>query len=106
MKKIFKAIGIIAIVGIIVVLLTNIAPLTIYSKTETETDIYYTYECLNENGTGWRPYSYESYSEQQPWFTEDNIDRLREIKHTDTVTYKTTYKLKGFEIIKEKEHSN
>lgn len=100
MKKIFKVVGIIAIIGIIVVLLTNISPLTIYSKTRIETKVYYTYECLNENGSGWHPYSYETYDEQQPWFTEDNINTLREIKHTDRIAHKTTYQLKGFEIIK------
>lgn len=103
MKKVFKVIGVIAIVGIIVVLLTNIAPLTVYSKTETETKIYYTYEVLYNNN--WWDYG-DRYDEQQPWFTEDNINTLREIKHTDITVYKTRYKLKGFEIIKEKAQVN
>ena len=106
MKKIFKAMGIVAIIGIIVVLLTNIEPLTIYSKTtETGTKVYYTYEELNEYGE-WIPINNNYiYSEQQAFFTKDNMDTLREIKHTDVTTHSVTYQLKGFQIIK-KEHSN
>ena len=109
MKKVLKVMGIIAIIGIIVVLLTNIEPLTIYSKTGTETKVYYTYEYLDEYSGKWEPcqrseYSGE-YSEQQAFFTKDNMDTLREIKHTDVTTHSVTYQLKGFQIIK-REHSN
>mgnify|MGYP003538960486 CR=1 FL=1 len=102
--------GIVAIIGIIVVLLTNIEPLTIYSKTtETGTRVYYTYEQRNKYNGEWEPcwsteYSGE-YSEQQAFFTKDNMDTLREIKHTDVTTHSVTYQLKGFQIIK-REHSN
>lgn len=109
MKKVLKVMGIVAIIGIIVVLLTNIEPLTLYSKTTgTETKVYYTYEQLNDSGE-WEPcqgseYSGE-FSEQQAIFTKDNMDTLREIKHTDIITHSVTYQLKGFQIIK-KEYSN
>lgn len=99
MKKIFKVMGIVAAAVIGMILYTNAFPLTIYSKTETETKVYYTYEEFKEWGI-W----YELpgvYDEQQPLFTEDNIDTLREIKHTKTTVHKIRYKLKGFEIIKE-----
>ena len=99
MKKVLKVMGIIAIIGIIVVLLTNIEPLTIYSKTETETQVYYTYEYLDEYSGEWRLYLMDRYSEQQAIFTKDNMDTLREIKHTDIINHKTSYQLKGFEII-------
>lgn len=106
MRKIFKIMGIVAIIGIIVVLLTNIEPLTIYSKTtETGTKVYYTYEYLDEYSGKWCPLNGERYSEQQALFTKDNMDTLREIKHTDIINHSVTYQLKGFQIIK-KEHSN
>lgn len=107
MKKVLKVMGIVAIIGMIVVLLTNIEPLTIYSKTETKTQVYYTYEQLDEYGR-WISLSFGGqiqFSEQQAIFTKDNMDTLREIKHTDIINHKTSYQLKGFEIIK-KEHSN
>lgn len=100
MRKIFKIMGIVAIIGMIVVLLTNIEPLTIYSKTGTETQVYYTYEYLDEYSGEWRPYLSDRYSEQQAIFTKDNMDTLREIKHTDVKNYTIRYQLKGFEIIK------
>lgn len=106
MKKVLKIMGIVAIIGIIVVLLTNIEPLTIYSKTTgTETKVYYTYEELNEYGE-WEACDASNYggngnySEQQAIFTKDNMDTLREIKHTDVRNYTIRYQLKGFEIIK------
>lgn len=104
MKKVLKVMGIVAIIGMIVVLLTNIEPLTIYSKTGIETKVYYTYEQLDEYSGKWCPcegfpYGGE-YSEQQAFFTKDNMDTLREIKHTDVKNYKIRYQLKGFEIIK------
>ena len=99
MKKVLKVMGIVAIIGIIVVLLTNIEPLTIYSKTGTETKVYYTYEELDEYSGKWRPYRDDTYSEQQAFFTKDNMDTLREIKHTDVKNYKIRYQLKGFEIV-------
>lgn len=107
MKKVLKVMGIVAIIGIIVVLLTNIEPLTIYSKTtETGTKVYYTYEELNEYNGEWAPVNNGwEYSEQQAFFTKDNLDTLREIKHTDVTTHSVTYQLKGFQIIK-REHSN
>ena len=107
MKKIFKIMGIVAIIGIIVVLLTNIEPLTIYSKTtETGTKVYYTYEELDEYSGEWVSINNGmTYSEQQAFFTKDNMDTLREIKHTDVTTHSVTYQLKGFQIIK-REHSN
>lgn len=106
MKKVLKVMGIVAIIGIIVVLLTNIEPLTIYSKTKTETQVYYTYEEFD--GKRWIGLVFDGQSyflEQQAIFTKDNMDTLREIKHTDIINHKTSYQLKGFEIIK-KEHSN
>lgn len=105
MKKVLKVMGIVAIIGMIVVLLTNIEPLTIYSKTGTETKVYYTYEQLDEYSGKWCPLNGERYSEQQALFTKDNMDTLREIKHTDIINHSVTYQLKGFQIIK-KEHSN
>lgn len=102
MKKVLKVMGIVAIIGMIVVLLTNIEPLTIYSKTETETQVYYTYEQLDEYGR-WIGLSFDGqiqFPEQQAIFTKDNMDRLREIKHTDIINHITRYQLKGFEIIK------
>ena len=99
MKKVLKVMGIVAIIGIIVVLLTNIEPLTIYSKTETETKVYYTYEYLDEYSGTWYPLRSDTYSEQQAFFTKDNMDTLREIKHTDVNNYKIRYQLKGFEIV-------
>ena len=99
MKKVLKVMGIVAIIGMIVVLLTNIEPLTIYAKTGTETKVYYTYEELNDRGV-WRPFHNDyRYSEQQAFFTKDNMDTLREIKHTNVITYKIRYQLKGFEIV-------
>ena len=97
MKKVLKVMGIVAIIGIIVVLLTNIEPLTIYSKTGTETKVYYTYEELTDYGV-WRERP-GIYDEQQALFTKDNMDTLREIKHTNVITYKIRYQLKGFEIV-------
>lgn len=105
MKKVLKVMGIVAIIGMIVVLLTNIEPLTIYSKTETETQVYYTYEQLDEYGR-WVACnvgncgSNGTYTEQQAVFTKDNMDTLREIKHTDVRNYTIRYQLKGFQIIK------
>lgn len=98
MKKIFKVIGVIAAAVIVMVLYTNAFPLTIYSKTETETKVYYTYEVFEEWGNVWREIP-GVYDEQQPLFTEDNKDTLREIKHTNTTVHKIRYKLKGFEIL-------
>ena len=99
MRKIFKIMGIVAAAVIGMILYTNAFPLTVYSKTETETKVYYTYEQLDEYSGKWRPYSYDTYSEQQAFFTEDNMDTLREIKHTDVKNYKIHYQLKGFEIV-------
>lgn len=100
MKKVLKVMGIVAIIGIIVVLLTNIEPLTIYSKTtETGTKVYYTYEQLNDRGEWVSINNGYEYSEQQAFFTKDNMDTLREIKHTDVKNYKIRYQLKGFEIV-------
>lgn len=107
MKKVLKVMGIVAAAVIGMILYTNAFPLTVYSKTETETQVYYTYECLDEYGR-WQAYDcggYGVYTEQQAIFTKDNMNRLREIKHTDIINHKTSYQLKGFQIIK-KEHSN
>lgn len=100
MRKIIKVIFIVAAAVIGMILYTNAFPLTVYSKTETETKVYYTYEEFDEWAGKWRELC-GVYDEQQPLFTEDNIDTLREIKHTNTTVHKIRYKLKGFEIIKE-----
>ena len=99
MRKIFKIMGIVAAAVIGMILYTNAFPLTVYSKTETETKVYYTYECLDEYSGTWYPLSGNPYSEQQAFFTKDNMDTLREIKHTDVNNYKIRYQLKGFEIV-------
>lgn len=99
MRKIFKIMGIVAAAVIGMILYTNAFPLTVYSKTETETQVYYTYEEFDEWAGRWRERP-GVYDEQQAFFTKDNMDTLREIKHTNVINHKIRYQLKGFEIIK------